>query len=111
MEIKYLFYINKNKFVCQLVEKLCKQEGIDCYTLDQNEHFAYLLNDLRPDVVVISQDGLDMLGEVYFEAMSSADNTPPTVLMSEAENDKIPNRIPEELDPKTFLQDVKKALI
>lgn len=110
MKMNYLFYINNNKFVCQLVEKLCKQEGISCYTLDQNEHFAYLLNDLKPDVVVVNQDGLDMLGDIYFQSMEQAEDTPNAILMSELEDDRFPRRISEQLDPKTFLQDVKKAL-
>lgn len=110
MEIKHLFYINENKFVCQLVEKLCKQNNVACYTLDQSEDFTYLLDDLESNVVVVSSEGQAMLGEQLFTSLAKAKNRPFCILMSDQESDKFNYTMPKVLDPRTFIDDIKSVL-
>lgn len=112
MELKQLFYINNNKFVCQLVEKISKQKGINCYTLDQNEDFTYLVNDLRPEIIVVAQDVLNAYGDEIMAFIEKSELNPHLVLMSNNENtdQRFKSVIAEELNPLTFLQDLINLL-
>ena len=56
MELTQIIYINQNKFTCEFVEKLCKQNDIACYTLDQVQDFVYLIDDLRPQIILVASD-------------------------------------------------------
>jgi DNA-binding NtrC family response regulator len=53
MERKQVFYINKIRFVCDTVENICENSHIECYTLEESNDFSFLINDLKPQLVII----------------------------------------------------------
>tara|TARA_Y100000385_G_scaffold280770_1_gene332443 strand:- start:767 stop:1126 length:360 start_codon:yes stop_codon:yes gene_type:complete len=112
MDLKQIIYINQNKFVGQLVEKVCKQEDVKCYTLSQNEDFTYLINDLLPEAIIITQDAFNEFGEDALKCIEAGDHKSRLVLMTN--NSDIDSRfdfkLNEELNPQTFLQDVINLL-
>lgn len=112
MNLKQIIFINKNKFVCQLVEKLCKHEGISCYTLSQNENFSYLINDLLPEAIIVAQETFDSFGEDILKFIQVSEHKSSLILMSSAPEvaSHFDAKMGEELNPQTFLQDVRNLL-
>ena len=48
-----IFWIDENTFATSLVEKALKSEGLEFYTVASARDFAYLIQDLKPQIVVI----------------------------------------------------------
>lgn len=83
MEIKQILYINKTKFIGDTVLKICKRKGVECYTLENMEDFAYLIDDLNPEAVVIEQSTFNINPELFWAGIKSAKTKTITVLMGE----------------------------
>lgn len=48
-----VLWIDKNTFATGLIEKVFKKKDLPFYALSSAEDFAYLVDDLRPAIVVI----------------------------------------------------------
>ncbi len=48
-----IFYIEKEKFLRTMMENICKNKGIDVYTIDSAEDCLYLIKDLASDLIII----------------------------------------------------------
>jgi hypothetical protein len=55
-----VLWIDQNTFSVSLVERVFKKRGLPFYSLTQVNDFAYLIEDLRPSVVVL--DGETFMG-------------------------------------------------
>lgn len=112
MDLKQIIYIHNNRFSCQLVEKVCKQEGVGCYTLGQLEDYTYLVNDLRPEIIVMTQEALNLFGDDAVNYALASDHKSKLVLMTnnEQKDDRFNYYLGELLNPQNFLQDVINLL-
>ena len=97
MDLNQIIYINENRFVCQLVEKLCKQNEIACYTLDQVEDFTYLVNDLRPQLVLVALDTFNSHEQLIKEYLEKSEYQCKLETM-------------DELTPNTFIEELQKLI-
>lgn len=48
-----IFWIDENTFATSLAEKALKSQGVDFYTISSAKDFAYLIKDMKPQIVVI----------------------------------------------------------
>lgn len=48
-----IFWIDHNNFSNKLLEKVFKKAQISFYTIETVSNFAYLINDLKPQVIVL----------------------------------------------------------
>ncbi|HXH32472.1 MAG TPA: hypothetical protein VNJ01_16855 [Bacteriovoracaceae bacterium] len=48
-----VLWIDQNTFVSDLVERVFKQENLPFYSLGEFEDFTYLIDDLKPTVIVL----------------------------------------------------------
>lgn len=89
MERKQIFYFNEIKFVCDTVEGICKNNDIDCYTLQDIRDFSYLIDDLNPSLLVVDSKILssELQISTFWEGVSSCRHRCKTMLVSEIESD------------------------
>lgn len=70
-EMGLIFWIDENTFASSLIGKTFKSQGVDFYTIDGVNDFAYLISDLKPQIMVIdastAQKGLEDLKRQYQE--------------------------------------------
>lgn len=97
MDLTQIIYINENRFVCQLVEKLCKQNEIACYSLDQIEDFTYLVNDLRPQLVLVALETFDSNEQLLTEYIQKSEHQCKLKTM-------------REITPNTFIEELQKLI-
>lgn len=110
MELSQIIYFNKIKFVCKVVENACKAEGISCYSLDEVCDFAFLVNDLEPQLIVINQPTLEFYGEKFFKYINNCDFSSKIVLMTDLSNpvQGVDAFLPLDLEPVRFIEDLKQ---
>lgn len=53
MGLGMVLWIDENTFATTLLEKVFKQEGLPFYTLDNVDDFSFLVNDLKPEIIVL----------------------------------------------------------
>jgi hypothetical protein len=97
MQFEQVFYINQERFVCQVVENLCKTKGVACYTLDEVSDFSYLLNDLSPNIVVVEEQTYLKHRPQIEQSLQVANQQPPVLIM-------------KTLTPLTFFDEILNAL-
>jgi DNA-binding response OmpR family regulator len=54
--VKQVFWIGSVKFVSQLVESTLKGENMKCYTHESDHDFQFILDDIKPDLVIIDAE-------------------------------------------------------
>jgi len=65
-EIKQIILIHPKKFVCKSFEAFAKQMGFAVYTIESPVEFAYLVDELCPQLLLVHEDLLVNQGEAYF---------------------------------------------
>ncbi len=76
--LKQVFWLDQNKFVCNLIEATLKKEGVSCYTHQTGDGFRYLIEDIKPDLVVIDFQSISHIQEKIDEELSTC--TCPVIL-------------------------------
>lgn len=51
-----ILWIDKNTFATSLLEKVFKKSGKEFYAIPSVEDFAYLVEDLKPKVIVLDEE-------------------------------------------------------
>jgi len=51
-----ILWIDKNAFATSLLEKVFKKNGQEFYALSSVEDFAYIVEDLKPKVIVLDEE-------------------------------------------------------
>lgn len=66
-----VFWIDENTFATSLIGKALKSQGVDFYTINSADDFAYLISDLKPQIIVIDATTalktLDVFTRQYLE--------------------------------------------
>lgn len=97
MKLSQIIYVNEKRFVCQLVEKVCKQNEIACYTVEQIDNFSYIINDLVPQLVVVELDTFTKFEDIILLSINESKNKPQLVKI-------------DKLDPNTFIDQIKSFI-
>ena len=116
-EMGLVLWIDQNEFASNLVERVFKKKGLAFYTIPRPLDFIYLVDDLKPSVVVL--DGETILKDlVKFQTQyASSENlrkTPTIIIGSWADLDFIEKKqgiLTRPFDPFTipaFIQETVK---
>jgi DNA-binding response OmpR family regulator len=62
--MKKVFYVEKEKFLRNMMEQGLPGLGLDCYAVDGLEDFVYLINDLSPGLLILDWETCKLLSEL-----------------------------------------------
>jgi hypothetical protein len=109
MEIKQILYINKIRFICDAVQKTCARNEVECFTLEDTNDFAYLIDDLKPAAVVIEEDTFNEGSESFWSQIESAnESTIPVIMGTNPGKFDVEMSLP--LDMMNFVKDLSSKL-
>src|SRR5687768_8205441 len=100
-----ILWIDNNQFAASLVEKVFKKRGLAFYTLTDAKDFSYLVDDLKPELIVLDrQTALNSNGlfQKQYEASAQLQKTNFMVLGSWEGLEFIQHKLavlPREFDP------------
>lgn len=94
-----VLWIDKNTFATELLERVFKKKNLPIYTVASAEDFSYLVDDLRPELIVLDvQTALDSK-EAFLKQLEASQllKSLPFILIDPAalDHDFIPNKIGE----------------
>lgn len=89
-------WIDQNTFATNLLEKVFKKKDLELYTLARGQDFAYLIHDLKPEVLVIDVKTASTDLEIFkAEFLSSPEISGLPVILIDGDLDFVPNKIGE----------------
>ena len=77
--VKSFFFIDREKFLRDMVELSLKEKGLAIYTIDSAKDCIYLIKDLTPDLIIVDLDTLLPNLEDFFSGLDQ-DNIKPHIL-------------------------------
>lgn len=95
-EVGLVLWIDANTFATGLLERVFKKKNLPFYTLDNVSDFAYLVEDLKPHLLVLdaktAEDHLEAL-KGQFEASETLRNLPVVMIDENSDIPFIQNKI------------------
>lgn len=104
-----IIFINESKFVCDFVESLCKFKDLACFCLSDTSDFAYLIDDLKPQLVVVDNNVYLGAEDLFWNGISSASHQTKTMIVG-VESDRFDFSHPQAIDAENFANDIKSKL-
>ena len=91
---------------------MAAEEGIKCYTLSEvDENFAYILDDVRPQVVIVDQVSWEKSSELIGESLKDATSEFKTCLLhKEGELAGFDFQMKLPIKVESFIEEVKTLL-
>jgi DNA-binding NtrC family response regulator len=83
-----VLWIDENKFATDLLEKVFKQKDLPFYTLDNVRDFSFLVEDLKPEMIVLDVKTASRHKELFkaqFDASPAMKNIPFVLIGDEKE--------------------------
>lgn len=83
-----VLWIDENKFATDLLEKVFKQKALPFYTLDNVRDFSFLVEDLKPEMIVLDVKTASRHKELFraqFDASPALKNIPFVLIGDEKE--------------------------
>jgi len=112
----HILWIDTNTFATGLLEKVFKDQGFSFYCLENVDDFSYLVEDLKPSVLVLDyktyKSGVNRFNEQY-QGSELLKNTPFIIIDGLQENlgiDNIIGHLKRPFDPFEVPQQIKKML-
>jgi len=68
-----ILWIDENTFATGLLEKVFKSKNLPFYTLAEAKDFLYLINDLKPDLIVLDAQTVVSAGKTFFDQHESSE--------------------------------------
>lgn len=82
--LRQIVFVYRDEFVVKLVEKLMQRSSIACYGLSKvNENFAYVIEDLKPELIIVDEVAYSRNEGLINESLNSANGSYKSVLLSE----------------------------
>lgn len=100
-----VLWIDQNTFASSLLEKVFKQKGFDFYTISHGRDFVYLVDDLKPTLIIIDAATVRQDKEAFRNQYESSENlrkTPMAVIGNWSELEFIQEKkgeLPRTFDP------------
>lgn len=111
-----VLWIDENALSASLVERVFKRRGLAFYSLTKIDHFSYLIDDLRPALIVLDGATFAAHRELIVSQYQASEfmQQVPMVLLAPQENmDWIKNKmgtIPKPFDPFEIPQIITRIL-
>lgn len=109
MERKQIFYLNEIKFTCDFVENLSKTSELSCYTLQDTKDFTYLINDLKPLLIIIDSKLYSENKDEFWSQIKQADIGLKTMIVGASDSD-FDFSYPGAIDATHFANEVRSKL-
>jgi DNA-binding NtrC family response regulator len=90
-----ILWVDKNTFATTLLEDIFKKRNISFYTINSVENFSYLVEDLKPSLMVLdSQTALENLEKLklQYDSSEALRNLPVLVIDDQGHLDFIHNK-------------------
>ena len=71
--LKQLFIMHPVKFFSKTITAFGKQAGVSVYELDSINDFSYLINDLKPEIILVHIDSVQNDIELFLEQLRAAE--------------------------------------
>lgn len=108
-----VLWIDKNTFATSILEKVFKGKNLPFYTLSDVADFTYLVNDLKPVLIVLDSSTVLSSLDAFKTQYDSIKSLPVVIIDGENELDFIRNvvgRIQRPFDPFEIPEILKKYL-
>jgi DNA-binding NtrC family response regulator len=111
-----IFWIDGNTFATTLLEKVFKNQGLSFYTIQTVDDFLYLVEDLKPVVIVLDYPTFLKNKGRFFEQLNSSEmlkNVPFILVDGIGGESELPNVIGEikrPFDPFEIPNEIKKII-
>lgn len=86
---RQIFFMHKSKFVCDAAEAFAKHHELSCYTFENLEPFAYLIDDLAPELFYIDLEVIKGDIEQFKTELSKAVKTKPKLILLNPTSEQI----------------------
>jgi hypothetical protein len=104
-----IIFINESKFVCDFIESNCVSHDLACYSLTDTTDFSYLIDDLKPGIVIIDKSAYEGQEERFWNGISGASHQTKTMIVG-LESEKFDFSNPGMIIAETFAKDIKSKL-
>ncbi len=104
-----IIFINESKFVCDFVESLCKFNDLACFSLNDSSDFTYLIDDLKPALVIVDKNAYVGDEDRFWSGISGAAHQTKTMIIG-MESEKFDFSNPQAIVAETFANDIKSKL-
>ena len=111
-----ILWIDHNSFATSLLEKVFKKQSLPFYTINQVSDFSFLIDDLRPVLIVLNTETFLKDPEPFllqYQASTQIQNTPFVLIGTHESLSFIKNKIGElqkPLEPFDIPDQLKKIL-
>jgi hypothetical protein len=99
------------KFVAKTITEFGRQAGVNVYELDSVNDFSYLINDLRPQIILVHADSVTNDFAIFMEQLDAAEyrdfKTALLVTDSTELTDKFDVSIQLPVEPANLLEQLK----
>lgn len=112
--MKQVFFIYRDSVVTELTKSILDSHGVSTYALNTvDEDFSYLINDLKPDLVLIDEAVFKDSDDLILQSMANSEKSAAKwVFMSEKLNADHPFHLlfPLPLKAKSIFEDFKELV-
>lgn len=111
-----VLWIDQNTFASDLLQKVFKQKNLSFYTLTSVDDFLYLVEDLKPQIIVLDTVTYQSNKEAFtqqYKASTVLQQTPTVLLDNDGSLDFIENQIgslKRPFDPFKIPEQLKQML-
>ena len=72
MQVSQIFILSEVKLLTEAVKLYLSEHGIDTYVHDNTNEFAYLIEDLRPALIIVDERILEKFEDVFWFELQKA---------------------------------------
>lgn len=110
-----VLWIDQNTFASNLIEKVFKKKNLTFYSLEAPKDFAYLVEDLKPSIIVLdSETAMTHLDALKVQFDSSANIQQSSFIVIGKSDDlgflNIAGHLKKPLDPFTVPEQIQKIM-
>lgn len=86
-EVNRLILIHPKKFVCRSFEEFGKDIGVSVYSIEEIEEFAYLIDDLKPELVLVHNELFQKQPAFFYAEFSKTNFKPKKIILIGTKDD------------------------
>ncbi len=112
-KLKQVLVAHPKKFSSDTIKTFLKEDGVACYLLDELNDFSYLIEDLRPQALLIHDTLLKEHGDIVKQQLEDVENLSLIMIRSEGSSFESPlfkKIIQEPYSPIDLVQKIKSLL-
>jgi hypothetical protein len=111
--LKQILLIHPVRFTCSTIKEFAALGNVEVYFMEGKEEFTYLIDDLKPEIILIHHSFMSAEAEfVQAEVEKAQFKSSKLIILGEYEQAENLNAavLAEPFSPQTFLADIRKYL-